>query len=315
MDIRQLQYMVVLAETLHFGRAAQRMHIAQSAFSTQIARLERQIGAPLFDRSANRVVLTPAGEVFLPRAQEILSQMADASHEARTLHTSSQQQLRIGLFCESAGELTPLIVSAFRSAMPEVQLSFQELSMVDQLEALATEKVDVAFIRSPMADSRVQLHELFAEPRLVGVRPDHRLAALDQVTTSDLIEEPFAVAAPEAPAQWRAYWSCDDVRGEPGRVAASVTNVPESLNAIAYQGAVDTFPGSTTRFLRFPGVVYRPIVDGTYSPIAVATRIDERRGHVEAFRRIAQQLAATSLSVVPDAVPVDRAPKGTPRAA
>lgn len=187
--------------------------------------------------------------------------------------------------------------------------------MVNQVEALATEAVDVAFIRSPMADTRVQLHELFAEPRLVGLPSDHRLAALDRVTTSDLIGEPFAVAAPEAPAHWRGYWAFDDVRGEPSRVAASVTNVPESLNAIAYQGAIDTFPGSTTRFLRFPGVVFRPIIDGSYSPIAVATRKDERRVHVEAFRRIAQQLATTSLSVVPDAVHIEEAPDGTPRAA
>jgi DNA-binding transcriptional LysR family regulator len=314
-DVRQLQYMTVLAETLHFGRAAQRMHIAQSAFSTHIARLERQIGAQLFDRSGNRVALTPAGEAFLPRAQAILSQMADASQEARLAHAAHQTHLRIGLFCESAGELTPLIVSAFRQAMPDVQLSFQELSMVNQVEALAAEKVDVAFIRSPMADARVQMHELFAEPRFVGLPSDHPLAALDRVTTSELIEEPFAVAAPEAPSHWRGYWAFDDVRGEPSRVAASVTNVPESLNAIAYQGAVDTFPGSATRFLRFPGVIFRPIADSSYSPIAVATRNDERRVHVEAFRRIAQQLATTSLSVVPDAVPIDQAPDDTPRAA
>jgi DNA-binding transcriptional LysR family regulator len=314
-EIRQLEYVIVLGETLHFGRAAQRMHIAQSAFSTQVARLERQVGAQLFDRSGNRVRLTPAGEVYLTRARQIVSEITDASNEARILHTANLMQLRIGLFCEAAAELTPLIMDAFRAAMPGVELSFRELSMVDQVEAVAAEIVDIAFIRSPVTDNRVQLHELFAEPRYVGLPRRHELTALDQVKISDLVEQAFAVAVPEAPADWKGYWAFDDVRGEAGRVAASVTNVPESLNAIAYQGAIDTFPGSATRFLRFPGVAFRRIVDGSYSPIAVATRVGERRAQVEAFRHIAQQLAATSLHVVPEAVPMDEAPNSTPRVA
>lgn len=313
MDIRQLQYMTVLAETLHFGRAAQHMHIAPSAFSAQIARLERQIGAQLFDRSANRVTLTPAGEAFLPRAQAILNQVADASEEARILHGVGQKILRIGHFFDGAGELTPLVIEAFRRAMPGVELSFHELSMVDQVDSLAGEAVDIAFIRPPVIDARVQLHELYAQPRVVGLSTGHRLASLDYVSSSDLMDEAFAVPAPEAPPTWGAYWSCDDLRGSPGRVAASVRNVSECLHAIAYQGAIDTVPSSATRFLVFPGVVYRPLVDGSYSTVAVATRTGERRAHVEAFRRIAQQLAITSLSVVPDAVPVHDAPSGTPR--
>lgn len=314
MDIRQLEYMVVLAETLHFGRAAQRVHIAQSAFSMQIARLERQVGAQLFDRSANRVRLTPAGEAFLIRALAILSQLADASEEARTLHTVREKRLRVGLFCEGAGELTPLIVSAFRGALPDVELSFHDLSMVDQVEAVASEEVDIALIRMPVLDTRVQLHELYAQPRLVALSAEHRLASFDKVSSSDLLDEAFVVATADAPSTWAEYWSFDDLRGEPGRVVASMRNIAECLHAVAYQGAIDTVPSSVPRFYSFPGVVFRPIVDGSYSPIAVATRTGERHSHVETFRHIAQQLAATSLSVVPDAVPMSEAPSGTPRA-
>lgn len=187
--------------------------------------------------------------------------------------------------------------------------------MVDQVEALVSEQVDVAFIRSPAEDPRVKLQELYAQPRVVGLSSQHRLASLDRISPSDLVDEAFVVAAPEAPPQWRSYWSCDDVRGEPSRVAASMRNVAECVQAIAYQGAVDTVPSSATRFLQFPGVVYRPLVDATYSPVAVALRAGERRAHVGAFRRIAQQLATTSLSVVPDAVPLDEAPEGTPKVA
>jgi DNA-binding transcriptional LysR family regulator len=314
MDIRQLQYAIALSEILHFGRAAEAMHIAQSAFSTQIARLERQVGAQLFDRSANRVALTTAGEAFILRAHEILTRIADASTEARTLHSAGQSQLRIGLFYESAGEMTPLIVEAFRHAMPSVELTFHELTMVDQVEALAKGDVDIAFIRSPIADKRVQLLELFAEPRFVGLPENHALAAQDTIKTHDLVDEAFVVASPMAPQQWRGYWSFDDLRGGPGRIAASVSSVPESLNAIAYQGAVDTFPGSATRLHRAPGMVYRQISDGSYSPSALATRSGEHRLHVLAFRDVAKQLAFTSLDVVSGAVPIGEAPTGTPRA-
>lgn len=305
MDVRQLEYMVTLADTLHFGRAAERMHIAQSAFSTHIARLERQIGAVLFDRTANRVSLTPAGEAFLPRALAILADISDASAEARVRHAAGNNHLTIGLFCDSAGELTPLMVEAFRRAMPEVQLSFAELSMINQLDAVGSGDVDVAFVRSPLVDVRLNFHGLFAEPRYVGMGIHHELVERPEVRVADLADQAFAVAAPEAPAQWRAYWSCDDVRGEPGRVAAFVTNVPESLNAIAYAGAIDTFPGSATRFLRFPGIVYRPLTDGTYSGVTLATRASDHRPQVTAFRSVAMHLAETSLSVIPDAVPFD----------
>lgn len=305
MDVRQLEYVVTLADTLHFGRAAERMHIAQSAFSTHIARLERQIGAVLFDRTANRVSLTPAGQAFLPRAQAILADIGEASAEARLRHTAGNNHLTIGLFCDSAGELTPLMVEAFRRAMPEAQLSFAELSMVNQLDAVVNGDVDVAFVRSPLVDARLDFDGLFAEPRYVGMSVHHDLANKDAVSVVELADQAFAVAAPDAPAQWRAYWSCEDLRGEPGRVAAFVTTVAESLNAITYAGAVDTFPGSATRFLRFPGIVYRPLTDATYSGVTLATRASDHRPQVTAFRAVARHLAETSLSVVPDAVPFD----------
>lgn len=312
MEIRQLEYVVTLAETLHFGRAAEQMHIAQSAFSAQIARLERQVGAQLFDRSANKVAVTPAGEAFLVRARTVLHDVAEASAEARTLHESGRDTLRIGLMCESAGELTPLVINAYRQALPRVALRFRELSMVDQIDALTTEKVDVAFIRSPVVNRRVHYEELFAEPRHVGLAPDNPLAQHSSLSTQQLADQAFAVAAPEAPAPWRAYWACEGDNEAPARVATSVTDVQQSLTAIAYLGAVDTFPASATRFLRHPGVVYRPLVNGGYSPSILATRAGERRSHVLTFVRIAKQLARISLSVVPGAVPMDKAPVGTP---
>ncbi|WP_133058992.1 MULTISPECIES: LysR family transcriptional regulator [unclassified Nocardioides] len=312
MDGRQLEYVIVLADTLHFGRAAERMCISQSAFSTQIARLEREVGAMLFDRSANRVSLTPAGEAFLARARKILDEVADASAEARTLHAASQGILRVGLFCDSAGELTQPIISAFRRAYPEVELSFRTLSMTDLVEPLASNEIDVEFLRPPVDDPRLKLYDLFADPRVAAVPTGHELASLTGVRTDQLLDHAFAVAVPNAPSRWRAYWACDDARGEPGQVAALVNNIQDCLNAIAHQGAVDTFPLSLSRFQPSPGVAYRPLLDGGYSTNAVAARRTDQRVHVQAFVHIAQQLAASCLDLVPDAVPLSEAASGTP---
>lgn len=314
MDIRQLQYVLMLADTLNFGRAAQRAYISQPSFSQQIARLEKQIGAKLFDRSSNRVALTAAGEAFLPHAQAIIQSVAEASQEARMLQGLGSKHLRIGVFFDGAGELTPLIIEAYRTAMPDVQISFQELTMTTQIEDLVSEKVDMVLLRSPIADRRVRVHDLYAQPRIVGLPLGHHLGSRQEVFSHDLLNEAFAVPNSEAPPQWGAYWSFDDMRGEPSRVAVTVRSISEGLYAIAYQGAIDTFPSSAARYLKFPGIQFLPLSDSAYSTVSIAVRTDEYRPHVEAFLRVAKQLVSTSLTVVPDAVPLEEAPDGTPQA-
>jgi|GEM_PF-827316 len=311
MEIRHLEYAVVLAETLHFGRAAERVYIGQSAFSTHIARLEKEVGALLFDRSANRVRLTVAGENFVKRAEKILEDLSAASLEAQTLQKPKQQELTVGLFHESAGELTPLIINAYQRAIPNIRLGFRRLTMTDQLEAVAEGDVDVAFLRTPIEDNRLSLVPLFSEPRFVGLAENHKLAQQPEILVSDLLDEEFALASPQAPGTWRRYWALDDLRGEPSRVATTVTTVWDSVTAIAFQNAVDTFPQSATRMHQIPGMVYRKIVDGTYSTSVIATRKGALPAHVEAFIQIALQLAQTSSDVVEGAVAIVDGPHET----
>ena len=313
-ELRQLEYAVALAETLHFGQASAKLYIAQSAFSAQIARLEKEVGAQLFDRSSNRVAITAAGELFISRAQEILNQVQEASRDAASLHSLRTRQLKVGIFHEAAGELTPLIVHAYQKSYPDVELVFHELNMIDQIDAIVDGVVDVAFLRAPVNDRRIRLTALFAEPRFVGLSMHHHLARCDAVTMEDLMDESFVLASPQAPSLWRGYWAFDDVRGGPSRVATTVDRVWESVTAIAYHNAVDTFPGSATRTHHAPGMVYLPIKDSTYSTSAIAVRSGKLPLHVAAFEKVATDLARTSLSAVPGAVPLTEAPQGTPPA-
>ncbi len=310
MELRQLRYAVRLAETLHFGRAAQGEFITQSAFSQQIARLEREFGTQLFERSSNRVSLTPAGKLFVRHAKNMLTELDVMRAEIRQLATGAAGTLRVGVFAEGAGELTPLLFDGFRAAHPGVDLQIVELSISTQVEMLASGAVDVALLRPPIPDGRLELHVLFAEPRFAALPAGHPLASRDELSVNDLAGEPFVSASGSPP--WSGFWRCAAEGVAPGKTGASVDSVAESLAAIGFLGAVDTFPASAARRYPHPGVAYVPLRDGGYAAVAVAHRRGDGRELVTAFRELAERVAREHLDAVPLAVLPEDAPPGTP---
>lgn len=304
MEIRQLRYAVRLAETLHFGQAAECEFIAQSAFSLQIGRLERELGTPLFERAHHRVTLTQAGSMFVARAKRMLEDLQLASLEASKLGEGHTEVLRVGVFGEAAGELTHLIFSAFTEAHPLVRLEFTELSMVNQLEALKSGQVDVAILRSPIFDSSIDMETIFCEPRVAVVPVAHPLADAETLCIADLVDQKFAVAAEGAPVGWASYWSCDDQRGEPSRIAATVHSISESLATVAYAGAVDTFPGTASRMFPHPGVRYIPLMDAEQSTLCLTTVHGDRRPQLQALSAIIKTVVDSHISLVPGATPL-----------
>lgn len=299
MDIRQMQYAIALATSLSFRRAAESQHIAQSSFSEQIARLEREVGVRLFERDSHRVALTEAGALFVERAQGMLDDLRATIAEVRDIAGMPETRLRIGLFAEGAGELTPVLMQAFRRAAPSVRLSFCELTMPMQVSALLDTSVDIAIVRPPIGDERLSVHDLFLEPRVAAVSEHHHLSGRDQLHVVDLLEEPMISASFQP---WGAFWSCDEERGKPGRPVATVSSVAESLAAVAHLDAVDTFPASAARHYRCPGVRYVPVDDARYASVAIAYCRDEQRDVVHAFARAAVRTAQLSPQLVRDAV-------------
>lgn len=301
MEVRQLRYAVLLAETLHFGRAAERAFISQPAFSQQIARLERELGTKLFDRSSNRVALTTAGRLLVERAERMLEQLEATEADIRDLSQGAAGVLRVGIFGEGAGELTPLILDSYMRALPHVKLTFEELSMTNQVQALVEEDVDVAILRPPIADPRLALHTLFTEPRVAVLPNGHPLTDAPSLSVVDLIDEPFVSAAAGVPDEWGAFWRCDHDRGTPGRISANMRSIAEGLAAVAYLGAVDTFPAAAARHYPYPGVCYVPLTDATPATVAVAQRRHDHRQTVAAFCVNATTIARDCLGVVPGA--------------
>lgn len=304
MEFRQLRYAVRVAQTRHFGRAAELEHIAPSVLSTQIRRLETELGVELFERGPHRVRITPAGEHFLQEAGAILDSLALLRSETRSIARGGDSRLSIGYFGEALGELTHLLFDSFTEAHPETRLSFTELFMNNQLDALHTRQVDVAFVRLPIDDPQLEVTPLYREPVHAAVSARGAFAGEARLHVDDIIHQPFAVAAGGTPSSWSGYWSLDEQRGEPSRVGAEVTTVSESFSAIAYSDTVDTVPASAARTIRHPGVAFVPIDGAEPSALALVRHRDNANPMVDALRECATELVRRRLTLMPGAEPL-----------
>src|SRR5437764_4022966 len=204
MELRHLRYFVAVAEELHFGRAAERPNIAQPPLSRQIRDLEREIGAPLFERVPRGVELTPAGRAFLPEARLTLAQAERAQRTAQRAAQGETGRLRVG-FVEAATHsgILPDVLSFFRAHLPSVGLSLFELDALRQAEAFQDGRIDVGLLHSPPLDAArwLRVEPFYEEPVILAVSKTHRLAARARLTLASLTEESFVsfprVVAPE----------------------------------------------------------------------------------------------------------------------
>lgn len=196
MNLRQLRYFVAVAEELHFGRAAVRLHISQPPLSQQIHNLEEVLGVILFKREKKRIELTFAGQVFLDSARKLLEQSQLAIHSARRAAKGEVGTLAIGY--ASSIPFTGLIgriVREFRSQRPDVQLQIKEMRAVDQIKAMVEKEIDVGFVREPLLQAHplVESRCVYREAFVVALPTDHPLSSVQAVRLADLHDAPFVL--------------------------------------------------------------------------------------------------------------------------
>lgn len=287
MDTRKLLLAVRLGETLHFGKTAEIENIAQSGLSAQISKLESELGFKIFNRANRRVTLTEAGDKFINQARMILDNMDNCIVECKELAESNRKILKIGFFADQASDHTHGLFSLFKKLNPDISLVFHELQMTNQIQSLISGNIDVALIRLPAYDDRLEYVDLFEESRVAVVPYNSELAECSSLSVKDLLDKPFAIPADGAPADLIAYWSLADIRNEPSRVAARVRTIPEVLTAVAYSGAYDTFPTSLSKVCRHPGVKYIPLTDASSNTMSLTTLYGNRTPAVRALRSCA----------------------------
>jgi DNA-binding transcriptional LysR family regulator len=190
-DARLWRSFATVAEELHYGRAADRLHITQPALSRQIRDLERALGVTLFDRTSRRVVLSQAGRAVLGQARRALAESDRAVRLARLAAHGDWGELAIAVLPAVALGLLPAIVRAYREAHPAIGVTISESFDDEQLAALTAGRIDAGFLRAAAAPPALFLETLLTEPLLAGLPADHRLARHDRIALSELAGEPF----------------------------------------------------------------------------------------------------------------------------
>jgi len=287
LDLRLVEYFVAVAEELHFGRAAERLHIAQPSLSQQIRRLELQLGVVLLDRSSRRVELTPAGEVLLRDGRKLLAQ---SRRTVDAVRSAGAPRLTVGFYGSAAIALLPDTLREFGERQPACAVTLRELPL-GHLDDILNGDVDVAFTRLLPGQTELVTAVLLSEPRVVALPAAHRLAGRSSLTFADLSDEAFITnpvdqADGDQPPRWLTEQRRHKLRG---RVADRATGVGEILTLVAAKRAVCLVPLTVARHYPRSDVSYVPVVDADPAVVSLAWRADSPAltPFIEAARRVA----------------------------
>lgn len=245
MELRQLRYLVALADEPHFTRAAGRLRVAQPALSQQIAKLEREVGVPLVDRTTRRVHLTEAGALLAARARRVLADLDDASAELRQLTGLVAGRVTIGL-TQTPGPLDLVrLLADFHARHPQVELAVREDLSTTLAAALRDDALDLAFLSVVEEGDRrgLELRKLAEEPLVVALADDHRLARRARLTVADLRDEEL-IAFSEGATIRAAVWRVAREAGFEPRVAIETREVVRMRALVAAGLGVAILPRS-----------------------------------------------------------------------
>lgn len=203
MELRHLRYFVVLAEELHFGRAARRLSITQPPLSFNIRQLEEDLGVRLFERDSKRVVITAAGAAFLREARDILDHTQRARDLTQAVSGGRVGRLDIGFTGSMIYRGVPEIVSTFLAAHPRIEVTLRELTTSEQIDTLAHGRLDAGFVNASVIPEGLSGEKLIAEPFVCCLPEMHPLARERTVELKQLANESFVMFAREvSPANY-----------------------------------------------------------------------------------------------------------------
>ncbi len=295
MELKQLRYFVTVAEELHFSRAAARLHLAQSALSAQIRRLEAEVGGPLLLRSTRQVELTPAGEALLAEGRAILAAADGTLGRVRALARGESATFSVASLGPVPGALFSPLLATFSGRHPQVRMDVRAIDFSDMVSALRTGRADVAFLYAPLDEDDLEVTPLISEPRVAVLPSTHRLARREWLRPADLAGETF-VAQPDAtPQAWRDYWMLVDEVGHRPPISPYVgDNLEEWLYLIGRGEGVDTCPAIIARYFARPDVAFIPLRDAAPTTLVLAVHHEVRQPMIDEFVELAVEIAANA---------------------
>lgn len=295
MQIRQLEYFCALAEELHFGRAAERLGMAQPPLSRQIKQMEEDLGALLFNRGRGTITMTLAGERLYEHATRILRDLEEAKLEVRRIGQGARGRLRIGFVGSATYGVLPTILKSFRAHFPEINLGLLPMNNAALHRGLVRRELDVAIARPAIVDAEVVTRPLVEEP-LVLAAPDMLDLPDGSLSLTDLQDEIF-VLYPEKPRPSFADVVLEAARaqGVELRNRMFTMDMQTALSLVAVGEGLSVVPQSVGRVAR-TGIRYRDI-SGPFgsTSLSVNYRIDAQSVHIKGFVDIAQRVARRML--------------------
>jgi len=258
-ELRHFRYFVALAEELHFGRAAQKLHIAQPGLSQQILALEKELGVALLTRTRRRVELTEAGRLFLQEGRRVLAQAQRAENLARRAGSGEIGRLTIAGTESATWDVLPELLREYRRCYSEVELVIREMTTPLQVAALHSGEIDVAFLRAPVETEGLNVRTVRQEPLAVLLPEAHPLAQRGAIPLAALSGEPLVVY----PASPRPSWAdftigvCRNAGFEP-RIAHEANETATAVSFVAAGLGLILVPEALKGLVR-PGVLFRPL--------------------------------------------------------
>jgi DNA-binding transcriptional LysR family regulator len=262
LDLRKLRYFAAVADTLHFGRAADELHIAQPVLSRQIRALEKELGTALLTRDSHGVALTDAGRQLLTDAGPLLAS-AHAVRRRVTAAAHGSRRLMVGF---RAGIAVTPAVRQFAIRHPDVLVDLRRIEGDDQAALLLDGSIDVGYVRLPIDEAGLRVTPLYTEPRVAVLPAGHRLAGKEQITEADLAGEPVL---------WHADTSTRPTKRPHPDAGYRVRGVDETLEHVAAGRGISFLARSATVFYSHPEVSYVPIPD--LAPDQVCLAVAESR--------------------------------------
>ena len=285
-DLRQLRYLVAVAEELHFGRAAQRLGMAQPPLTQQIQKLERALGTPVFLRRPRRTELTEAGAVLLEEARSLLGSFDQALERTRRAARGETGQLTVGVPPSVMLTRLPVAIRKYRDRFPEVRFTLREMATSAIEGALAAEQLDIGFLRAASGRSR----EFRFEEQVVAVLPAvHPLASRPRLALRNLAAEPFVFFPRRlGEAFYDELLGYCVAAGFTPRVVQEATQWQSVVTFVEAGMGVSIAPACVEKFRR-SGVVYRPL-PGLSTSVLVCSQGDRKSAASGAFLRLAREV-------------------------
>jgi DNA-binding transcriptional LysR family regulator len=294
-DLRKLRYFVAVAEELHFGRAAARLHIAQPVLSRQIRALEDELRAQLFVRTKRATELTPAGRQLLDDARPLLA-AAEATRRRVAQAARGSKTFTIGFM---PGLTVTPVVRRFAAANPEIEVEVLRTTWDDRVDVLHDGRVDVSIVRLPIDQTGLVVRPLFEEPRVAMIPADHRLAGKPAIDIADLADE-HLLQDPDAVPEWRDI--ALELRSGHRRPVPALHSVEEKLEHVAAGNGISIIPKSVADFYHRPDVTTLPVNDLGPNKVALAWIATRRSRLIHSFADLATAadwVSAVGGSVLP----------------